>query len=66
MPEHRFRVANKECHRNYVSIDFKRATLEISTKELEEEETTRLQGWQEKPRKTPGYGKSILISQVKG
>ena len=59
-----FRIADKECHKNYVSIS-KGQHWRFPAKKLEEESTTTLQGWQEKT-----WGKEklklIWINQVYG
>ena len=55
-----FRIADKECHGNYVLIS-KEQHCESPAKKLEEEKTTRLQGWEEKPQSTEKLNR-ILIS----
>ena len=47
MRENRFRIANNECHRNYVLIS-KEQHWRSPAKKLEDETTTELQDWQEK------------------
>ena len=49
-----FRIANKECQRNYMFIS-KKQHWRSPAKKLEEEKTTRLQGW---PGKIPRYWKA--------
>ena len=44
-----FRVANKECHRNYELIS-KEQHWRSPAKKPEEDRTTKLHGWQEKTR----------------
>ena len=64
MPEHR--LQNCKQRMPWKLCDFERATLKISSaRNLEEEKTTRLQGWQEKSRGTEKL-QCILISQVNG
>ena len=57
-------MASKECHSYYVLIS-KEQHWRSPAEKLEEEKTTRLQGWQEKPRGMEKL-KHILISQVNG
>ena len=59
-----FRIADKECHKNYVSIS-KGQHWRFPAKKLEEESTTTLQGWQEKTRGKEKL-KLIWINQVYG
>ena len=59
-----FRIADKEFHRNYALI-LKGQHCRFPAKKLEEEKTTRLQGWEEKSQCTKKL-KRILISRVNG
>ena len=64
MPEHQL----KNCKQRMLwklCIDFKRATLEIPSKEAGRKKITRLQGWQEKSRGREKL-KRVLINQVNG